>query len=156
MGDQRLPARDRRPGRGGRAPVDHVRPGADVQLGVDVFAAGSAATGLADGEAAIIAARAVQGVGAAPDDPARDRQAARLPAQGSAAGRWGSRRGLHGLPVAGPLLGGLLTEIDWRLVFWVNVPLAAVTILLTVVAKPEGERAGGHFDVPGALTLVPG
>jgi MFS family permease len=56
----------------------------------------------------------------------------------------------------GPLLGGLLTEIDWRLVFWVNLPLAAATILLTVVARPDGARAGGHFDVPGALTLVPG
>ena len=78
------------------------------------------------------------------------------PAQRARPGDGDLRRGLHGLPVAGPLLGGLLTEIDWRLVFWVNVPLAAVTILLTVVAKPEGERAGGHFDVRAPSRWSPG
>jgi EmrB/QacA subfamily drug resistance transporter len=127
------------------------------QLGVVVFAAGSAATGLADGEAMIIAARAVQGVGAAlmiPPSGSLVLNSFPLNERGRAMGIYA---GVSMVFLSlGPLLGGLLTEIDWRLVFWVNVPLAAVTILLTVVAKPEGERAGGHFDVPGALTLVPG
>ncbi len=56
----------------------------------------------------------------------------------------------------GPLIGGVLTEIDWRLVFWVNVPVAIVTILLTIVAKPQAVAAGGRFDWWGAATLVPG
>ena len=39
----------------------------------------------------------------------------------------------------GPLIGGVLTEVSWRLVFPVNVPVAVVTILLTIVAKPHAE-----------------
>ena len=55
----------------------------------------------------------------------------------------------------GPVLGGLLTSIDWRLVFWINVPLAALTILITLRhtpnLSPKGDRAvhrlprGGHL-----------
>lgn len=60
----------------------------------------------------------------------------------------------------GPVLGGLLTEyIDWRAVFLVNVPLAAVTVLLTLASTPglrpePGARRG--FDIPGLLTFAVG
>ena len=55
----------------------------------------------------------------------------------------------------GPVLGGLLTSIDWRLVFWVNVPLAAVMIAATVASTPQlapgGERR--PIDVAGVVTF---
>lgn len=127
------------------------------RLGVVVFAVGSAATGMADGETAIIAARALQGVGAAlmiPPSGSLVLNAFPLDERGRAMGIYA---GVSMVFLSlGPLIGGLLTEIDWRLVFWVNVPVAVVTIILTMVARPETETAGGHFDVLGALTLVPG
>jgi EmrB/QacA subfamily drug resistance transporter len=60
----------------------------------------------------------------------------------------------------GPVFGGLLTSIDWRTVFWVNVPLAAITIALTARFTPplrpgaEAERRG--LDFPGVLTFALG
>ena len=44
----------------------------------------------------------------------------------------------------GPVLGGLLTSIDWRLVFLINVPLAVVTVLLTLSSTPDFRPADGH------------
>jgi MFS family permease len=51
----------------------------------------------------------------------------------------------------GPVLGGLLTSIDWRLVFWINVPLAAATIGLTLAATPKLGPSGDRrpIDYPG-------
>jgi EmrB/QacA subfamily drug resistance transporter len=56
----------------------------------------------------------------------------------------------------GPVLGGVLTSIDWRLVFLVNVPLAIVAAgLMLSRPDPRGTRAeGGPIDVPGAVTLA--
>jgi EmrB/QacA subfamily drug resistance transporter len=60
----------------------------------------------------------------------------------------------------GPVIGGLLTSIDWRLVFWVNVPLAALTMALTARFAPplrreaDGDRPG--LDLPGVTTFAAG
>jgi EmrB/QacA subfamily drug resistance transporter len=60
----------------------------------------------------------------------------------------------------GPVIGGLLTSIDWRAVFWINVPLAAITIVLTARFTPplrpgdEGDRQG--LDLPGVATFALG
>ena len=60
----------------------------------------------------------------------------------------------------GPVFGGLLTSIDWRTVFWVNVPLAALTLSLTAWFTPslgpqgDGDRPG--LDFPGVLTFAIG
>jgi EmrB/QacA subfamily drug resistance transporter len=60
----------------------------------------------------------------------------------------------------GPVFGGLLTSIDWRTVFWVNVPLAAVTIALTArftpPLRPEREASRPHIDLPGVVTFTIG
>ena len=57
----------------------------------------------------------------------------------------------------GPLIGGVATEVSWRLVFWINLPLAVVTLVMAVVARPDGRVARGQrLDWPGALTIVPG
>lgn len=55
----------------------------------------------------------------------------------------------------GPVLGGLLTSIDWRLVFLINVPLAIVTIMLTLSATPALRReAGEQARIDYAGTVV--
>ncbi|HEY2480231.1 MAG TPA: MFS transporter [Solirubrobacterales bacterium] len=57
----------------------------------------------------------------------------------------------------GPVLGGVLTSIDWRLVFLVNVPLAAIAIVLTLRATPELEPdpdASRELDLPGVVTFA--
>ena len=55
----------------------------------------------------------------------------------------------------GPVLGGLLTSIDWRLVFWINVPLAALTILITLRNTPDLKPSGARpaIDYPGVVTF---
>jgi EmrB/QacA subfamily drug resistance transporter len=60
----------------------------------------------------------------------------------------------------GPVFGGLLTSIDWRTVFWVNVPLAGITIALTARFTPPltagGDGSRPHLDLPGVLTFALG
>ena len=60
------------------------------------------------------------------------------------------------LAALGPVLGGLLTSIDWRLVFLINVPLALVTIGLTLYATPALRPQGGErarIDYPGTVAF---
>jgi EmrB/QacA subfamily drug resistance transporter len=59
----------------------------------------------------------------------------------------------------GPVIGGLLTSIDWRLVFWVNVPLAALTMALTARFTPALRREDGNrpgLDLPGVTMFAAG
>ena len=60
----------------------------------------------------------------------------------------------------GPVFGGVLTSIDWRTVFWVNVPLAAITIALTgrftPPLRPEGDAARPRIDIPGVVAFAIG
>ncbi len=127
------------------------------QIGVILFAVGSAGTGLADGEGMIIAMRALQGVGGALMIPPSGSLVINAFPKEERGRAMGIYAGVSMVFLSlGPLLGGLLTEIDWRLVFWVNVPVAAATIILTLVARPHAVAAGGRLDLPGTFTLVPG
>ena len=56
----------------------------------------------------------------------------------------------------GLILGGLLTEIDWRLVMFVNVPIGIFIALVARKALHETERHTGKFDLPGAITATSG
>jgi EmrB/QacA subfamily drug resistance transporter len=66
------------------------------------------------------------------------------------------------IPIAfisiGPLIGGALTEFaSWRYVFWINLPVAIIALVLTWIARPNNARfPAKHFDVPGAVLLVVG
>lgn len=131
--------------------------------GLLVFAAASAACALAPNVAVLIAARAVQGVGAAVLMPlALSLINAAFPAQrrGWAMGTFGSVTGLGS--VVGPIVGGVITQaISWSWIFWINVPVgiaAAVAVLLRV-SDSRGPRrrldpAGLVLGGIAALALV--
>ena len=53
-----------------------------------------------------------------------------------------------GLTAIGPLAGGYLTEIDWRAIFWVNIPVAIVALILTAIAKPAERPPAGAGRLP--------
>ncbi len=129
--------------------------------GLGLYAVGSAAGGLATTPDLVIVARAAQGVGGALLFPAvltligtRFRDDA---ARNGAFAVWGTAGGAG--MVLGSLLGGLLTQwFGWESVFWVNVPLALLTIALSLRAiAPDTEIPRGRsFDLGGALLATAG
>ena len=129
------------------------------QLGMACFALGSIVSALAGDEVALILGRALQGVGAAPMLPlslAIVCNAFPRELQARALGIWA---GVSALALGiGPLAGGALIEVDWRLIFWVNLPIAAIGIAITAAAAPESTDPGSgrHIDLPGLLTLSSG
>lgn len=123
--------------------------------GLAVFTAGSAAAALSSGIGELIAARAVQGTGAAVMMPLTLTllTTAVPPARrGLAFGVWS---GVSGLAVAaGPLIGGALTEhFSWQWIFWVNVPVGLVLLPLAFLRLGESRGAGRALDVPGTLLV---
>jgi EmrB/QacA subfamily drug resistance transporter len=129
--------------------------------GIAVFAASSLTGSLAQDPAMLVGARLVQGLGAAMMVPAalsiltttftegRDRH--------TALGAWG---GIAGLASAfGVFLGGLLTEdLNWRWVFWVNLPVSAILLVLTfrMVSHDRDVARRRNFDAIGALLVTAG
>jgi EmrB/QacA subfamily drug resistance transporter len=125
--------------------------------GMAAFSVGSLLCGLAPGVGALIAARVIQAAGAGAMVPASlSLLLAAIPAPGraKAIGTW-SAVGALGAAL-GPVIGGSLVEIDWRWVFWVNLPvgLAAVILAARVVPESKDERPLGHPDVIGAALLA--
>src|SRR5690349_4639901 len=128
--------------------------------GLILFAIASLAGGLASNEGQLIAARAVQGLGAALLSPAALSLVTVIFAEGAernkALGVWGAVAGSGG--AVGVLLGGMLTEwAGWEWVLFVNVPIAAIGALLAPRLLPESRNDGvRHFDVAGAFTVTAG
>ena len=123
--------------------------------GVTVFTLASIASALSTSSEALIAARAVQGLGAAAIMPLSLTLLASAvpPAMRAAAiGIWG---GVSGLGVAlGPVIGGAVVEgVNWQAIFWLNVPVALVAIPLLLVAIPEAKGAWQKLDPIGVLLL---
>ncbi|MFI0134771.1 MFS transporter [Streptomyces luteogriseus] len=121
--------------------------------GLTVFTGASAAAAMAPGIDSLIAARAVQGVGAAVMMPLTlTLLTAAVPAakRGMAYGIWGA---VNGLAVAsGPLVGGTLTEhISWQWIFWLNVPLGLALLPLARLRLAESHGTGAPLDIPGTL-----
>lgn len=126
--------------------------------GVAVFTLSSAACALAASAPLLVAARLVEGLGAAlivPGSLALLQQAYPEPAARSRAfGLWGSMAGVAA--AAGPLLGGLLVAtLGWRWVFLVNLPVGAACLLLTLrhVARSP-RRAARPLDWPAQCAVV--
>jgi len=125
--------------------------------GLAAFSAGSVLCGLAPGVDLLIAARVVQAVGAGAMVPASlSLLLAAVPAQGraKALGTW-SALGALGAAL-GPVIGGSLVQVNWRLVFWVNVPVGVAAMVLAVRVVPESRDpdSRGRPDLLGALLLA--
>lgn len=125
-------------------------------LGVGVFAIASVVSGSAVSSGMLIAGRFAQGLGEALAAPAalglvvllfqdpRERM--------KALGLWGGLSGLGG--VSGSVISGVLTDVaSWRYIFFINVPVAVVAVILIPIIVKENRmpRAGAKLDVPGAL-----
>lgn len=128
--------------------------------GLVAFTAASAVCGIAPSMGALVAARAVQGVGGAllvPGSLALLAASFAPEDRGAAVGAWS---GLAGVATAlGPFLGGWLVDaVSWRLVFLINVPLAAVAVFLTLRHVPESRDpdASHRPDLAGALAATVG
>jgi EmrB/QacA subfamily drug resistance transporter len=125
--------------------------------GLALFLGASIACGFANGIGALIVFRVLQGVGGATMMPGTLSITTRaFPPQqrGLAIGIWGGVSGL-GL-IAGPILGGLLVQGDsWRWIFFINVPIGVVALLMAVLYVPESydESAPRTIDWAGLLTL---
>ncbi|MGY2079538.1 MFS transporter [Modestobacter sp. SYSU DS0657] len=127
-------------------------------IGLVVFALASLACGLAPDAGLLIVARGVQGIGGAimfattialinTSYEGRDR--------GTAFGIWGAVVGASA--ALGPILGGALTELSWRWIFYVNLPVCVLAVWLTLSAVQEARQPGApRPDVPGIALFTLG
>ena len=129
-------------------------------IGMLIFAGGSVLSAFADSSEMLVAGRVVQGIGAAPIltlslaivcnvFPDRTEQARAL-------GIWAA---VSAIALAvGPLAGGALVEIDWRAIFWVNVPIALGGAAVMAWAAPESTDPGSgkRIDWAGLALLSTG
>src|SRR5579859_3991588 len=129
------------------------------RIGLVVFTLASISGGLAVEPVLLITSRVMQGIGAAMLAPAGlsllvtswpgDRERAR------ALGTYGAI--VSAGFASGAVLGGLLVEITWRLVFFVNVPIGIALLAASMrLLPPDPPRHGGRLDIPGALTATAG
>lgn len=132
-----------------------------VVLGIVIFAGASAMCGLTPkGTAAepwIITFRAVQGAGGAIMFPAALGivvQTFELRRRGRALALFFGIAG--GLTAVGPLLGGYLTEWTWRAIFWVNIPVAVIALVLIAVSRPETDYRWAPVDYRGLVLIAGG
>ncbi len=127
-------------------------------IGLGIFTAASVAAALAPSVEALIAARAVQGLGGAIVTPLTLTilSAAVSPEKrGVALGAWS---GIGGLAIAsGPLIGGAVVEgISWQWIFWLNVPIGLVLIPLAYFRLKETYGPATRLDVPGLVLVSTG
>ncbi|MRH93277.1 MFS transporter [Nocardia sp. SYP-A9097] len=122
-------------------------------LGVAVFTVASALCGSAQNEAWLIAARAVQGTGAAIAAPTAFALVASTyapgPARNQAIAIFGSMVGIGS--IGGLVIGGALTSVDWRWIFWINVPIGALIVLGAVRELRDTKHQRISLDVRGAV-----
>jgi len=129
--------------------------------GLILFSLASLAGGLAQSDVWLIAARGVQGLGAAIISPAALSLVTTMFAEGAernrALGIWGAASGSGG--AAGVLLGGFLTSyLSWSWVFFLNVPVGIAVIAAApyVLSESRGRDDHRHFDLAGAASVTSG
>jgi EmrB/QacA subfamily drug resistance transporter len=132
-----------------------------VVAGIIIFAGASAMCGLTPkggiAEAWIVAFRAVQGAGGALMYPA----ALAIVVEHYPVQQRGKALALFfgiagGLTAVGPALGGYLVEWTWRAIFWINIPVAIVALVLIVRANPETVRRPARMDYRGLALVIAG
>ncbi|WP_089105737.1 MFS transporter [Streptomyces hyaluromycini] len=127
-------------------------------IGIAVFTLASIGCGLSDTSAQLITFRAVQGFGAAAVMPLSLTllsQAVPEKLRGLALGVWS---GVSGLAVAmGPVVGGAVVDgLDWRWIFWINVPVCVIAIPLVLFALKESSLPGVRLDLVGMVLAAAG
>lgn len=128
------------------------------QIGLTVFAAGSLLCSVAPDINTLIAARLVQGIGGSMLNPVALSIISQVfvgrVERARALGFWGAVVGIS--MALGPIVGGVLIEaISWRAVFWINLPICAVAIILTAIYVPESKSATMRdIDPIGQLLAV--
>jgi EmrB/QacA subfamily drug resistance transporter len=132
-----------------------------VTLGVVVFAGSSALCGLTPkgsfAEAWIVTFRVIQGAGGAIMFPAALAivvQTFALRERGRALAIFFGIAG--GLTAVGPILGGYLTQWTWRAIFWVNIPVAIIALILIVLSKPSTVHRPARMDYRGLALIASG
>jgi EmrB/QacA subfamily drug resistance transporter len=126
--------------------------------GVVLFTIASLVAGIAQNEAMMLGARAVQGLGGALAAPnALALITTTFPAGKERNRAMGVFAAMSGAGAAiGLILGGALTEIDWRWNFFINLPIGLVVAVLALRVLTESEDGRGSLDVPGAITSIAG
>ncbi|WP_083962331.1 MFS transporter [Hoyosella altamirensis] len=126
--------------------------------GVAVFTVASLIAGLATTDITLIAARVLQGAGAAVASPTAFALVATTfapgPVRNQAFAIFAMMTGLGS--VSGLLLGGALTEISWRWIFLVNLPVGAFILFMARTSLPESQGPRRSLDVPGAILATTG
>ena len=132
-----------------------------VTLGVVVFAGSSAMCGLTPkgslAEAWIVTFRVIQGAGGAIMFPAALAIVVHtfaLHERGKALAIFFGIAG--GLTAIGPILGGFLTQWTWRAIFWVNIPVAIIALVLIVISKPVTVHRPARMDYRGLALIASG
>jgi EmrB/QacA subfamily drug resistance transporter len=132
-----------------------------VVIGVVVFAGASALCGLTPtgsiAEAWIVTFRAIQGIGGALMYPAALAIVVNtypLRERGRALALFFGVAG--GLTSVGPILGGYLAEWTWRAIFWVNIPVAVIALILIAVSHPTTAHRPARMDYRGLVLIVAG
>jgi EmrB/QacA subfamily drug resistance transporter len=128
-------------------------------IGIGVFAAGAVLSAISWNPDVMIAGRVVQGAGGAallPLSIALVAAAFPRDQQPRAYGIWAAVSAVA-LGI-GPVVGGLLIDVTWRLIFWLDLPIAALgaAIVLSAARETRDERATHRIDVPGLITLTAG
>jgi EmrB/QacA subfamily drug resistance transporter len=132
-----------------------------VTLGVILFAGASAMCGLTPkgslAEAWIVTFRVIQGAGGAIMFPAALAivvQTFALRERGKALAIFFGIAG--GLTAVGPILGGYLTQWTWRAIFWVNIPVAIIALILIAISKPKTLHKPARMDYRGLVLIAGG
>ena len=120
-------------------------------IGVAIFTIGSAAAALSPSSGMLIAARSLQGLGGAISMPLTLTilsAAVSAEKRPLALGAWG---GIGGLAIAvGPVVGGAITQgVSWHWIFWINVPIGIVTVILAQLRLPESYGPDRSLDLGG-------
>ncbi len=130
-------------------------------FGVAIFGLASLAAGFAQNGAWLIAARALQGIGAAIVFPASWAMLTSVFPVEQRGTAFGIQTTVGGTFMAmGPLVGGVFTEtLSWRWIFWINLPVVAVIAAIVWAAwkaPPQESQTPSAIDTPGLITLVGG
>jgi EmrB/QacA subfamily drug resistance transporter len=132
-----------------------------VTIGVVLFAVASALCGLTPkgglAEAWIVTFRVIQGAGGAIMFPAALAivvQTFALRERGRALAIFFGIAG--GLTAVGPILGGYLTQWTWRAIFWVNIPVAVIALILIAISKPTTLHRPARMDYRGLALIASG